>query len=77
MSRDGGWKVTAAHVGQIERSREGVQERIVLNLGEDNLRMDWARVGNMGGNRQAGRIGWSVGTDNTSGLLDAVEGCFT
>lgn len=54
-----------------------MQERIVLNLGEDNLRMDWARFGNMGGNRQAGRIGWSVGTDNTSGLLDAVEGCFT
>lgn len=77
VSRDEGWKITAAHAGQIERSREGVQERIVLNLGEDGLTMDWARVGNVGGNRQAGRIGWSVGTDNTGGLLDAVEGCFT
>lgn len=77
MSRDKGWKVTAAHAGQIDRSREGVQERIVLNLGEDVLRINWARVGNDGGNRQAGRIEWSVGTDNTSGLLGAVEGCFT
>lgn len=77
MSRDKGWKITAAHAGQIDRSREGVQERIVLNLGEDVLRIDWARVGNDGGNRQAGRIGLSGGTDNTSGLLGAVEGCFT
>lgn len=77
VARDQGWKIMIAHAGQIARSREGVHERIVLNLGEDGLRMDWARVGNVGGNRQAGRIGWSVGTDNTRGLLGAVERCFT
>lgn len=76
VSRDEGWKITAPHAGQIERSRVGVQERIVLKLEEDSLRMDWARVGNVGRNRQVGRIGWGVGADNTSGLLDAVEGCF-
>lgn len=77
VSRDEGWKITAPHAGQIERSRVGVQERIVLKLEEDSLRMDWARVGIVGRNRQVGRIGWGVGADNTSGLLDAVEGCFT
>lgn len=39
--------------------------------------MDWGRVGNVGRNRKVGRIGWGVGADNTSGLLDAVEQCFT
>lgn len=77
VSRDEGWKITAAHAGQIDRSREGMQERIVLNLGEDGLRMDWARVRNFNGNRQAGRIRWSAATENTIGLLGAVERCFT
>lgn len=80
MSRDDGWKITLAHAGQIKRSREGRQEMIVLHLEEDGLRIDWAWAGNVGGNHQNGRIGWGAEKnpgDNTMGLLEAIEGCFT
>lgn len=80
VSRDDGWKTTLVHAGQIKRSREGRQERIVLHLEEGGLRMDWAWFGNVGENHQDGRIGWSAGInygDNTRGLLGAIEGCFT
>lgn len=79
MSRNDGWKTTLAHAGQIKRSREGQQERIVLQLEEDSLKIDWAWVGNADVNHQNGRIGWSAGInpgDNTRGLLEAIEGCF-
>lgn len=80
VSRGDGWKTTLVHAGQIKRLREGRQERIVLHLEEDCLRMDWAWAGNVGGNHQDGRIGWGAGInpgDNTRGLLGAIEGCFT
>lgn len=77
VSRDDGWKIKLAHEGQMKRSRKGWQERIVLHLGEDGLRMDWAR--NFGGNHQDGRVKWGAGIkpgDNPWGLLAAIEGCF-
>ncbi len=68
-----GWKVSSAEAGLIRRtSDDGAQDRIVLDLEEDFLNLDWSRSGKVEGRRC-----WNCSScGEPQGLLDAIEETF-